>query len=110
MDRNLAEQGVNARPAARAKSAMCLVLQGNLVRPTRFELVTSCSGGKRSIQLSYGRARKTAHLLYRNPSVVLTRLGVSHWFDQCDSKRFDRSGIKSSSSGLMRTLELERRI
>ena len=24
----------------------------------------------------------------------LTRFWVSHWFDQCDSKRFDRSGVK----------------
>jgi hypothetical protein len=27
----------------------------NLVRPERFELPTCCSGGNRSIQLSYGR-------------------------------------------------------
>src|ERR1700730_15350577 len=29
--------------------------RGNLVRPERFELPTYCSGGNRSIQLSYGR-------------------------------------------------------
>ena len=29
----------------------------DLVRPERFELPTCCSGGNRSIQLSYGRAR-----------------------------------------------------
>ena len=28
-----------------------------MVRPERFELPTCCSGGNRSIQLSYGRAR-----------------------------------------------------
>jgi hypothetical protein len=28
----------------------------DLVRPERFELPTYCSGGNRSIQLSYGRA------------------------------------------------------
>jgi hypothetical protein len=30
-------------------------LAGNLVRPERFELPTYCSGGNRSIHLSYGR-------------------------------------------------------
>ena len=29
--------------------------QTNMVRPERFELPTCCSGGNRSIQLSYGR-------------------------------------------------------
>jgi hypothetical protein len=29
---------------------------GEMVRPERFELPTCCSGGNRSIQLSYGRA------------------------------------------------------
>ncbi len=28
-----------------------------MVRPERFELPTCCSGGNRSIQLSYGRTR-----------------------------------------------------
>jgi hypothetical protein len=33
------------------------VVRRDLVRPERFELPTCCSGGNRSIQLSYGRAR-----------------------------------------------------
>jgi hypothetical protein len=31
----------------------------NMVRPERFELPTCCSGGNRSIQLSYGRNAMT---------------------------------------------------
>ena len=33
-----------------------------LVRPERFELPTCCSGGNRSIQLSYGRAVTTVYM------------------------------------------------
>ena len=36
-------------------------LSENLVRPERFELPTYCSGGNRSIHLSYGRIRFSLH-------------------------------------------------
>ena len=32
-----------------------------MVRPERFELPTCCSGGNRSIQLSYGRSAFSLH-------------------------------------------------
>jgi hypothetical protein len=57
MDRNWAKQGVKPGSALQAVVRMCLVLQRILVRPARLELATSCFGGKRSIQLSYGRVR-----------------------------------------------------
>jgi hypothetical protein len=46
MDRNWAEQGVKRQMAMPTTDCMSLNVKGKLVRPTRFELVTSCSGGK----------------------------------------------------------------
>ena len=37
-----------------------------MVRPERFELPTYCSGGNRSIQLSYGRALSEYRKLNRD--------------------------------------------
>ena len=53
MDRNSAEQGVkrNRRPPQHTR--MSLKLKEILVRPTRFELVTSCSGGKQLPRVIY---------------------------------------------------------
>src|SRR5262249_19914232 len=56
--RKRAEQGVkpNRRPERPAR--ISLKLQETLVRPTRFELVTSCSGGKRLSRVFYDLRRK----------------------------------------------------
>ena len=42
----------------------------NVVRPSRFELLTFCFGGKRSIQLSYGRTfiHSIAKAIAKDPS------------------------------------------
>jgi hypothetical protein len=39
------------------------------VRPERFELPTCCSGGNRSIQLSYGRARMSTVYMGKGRSI-----------------------------------------
>jgi hypothetical protein len=44
-----------------------------MVRPERFELPTYCSGGNRSIQLSYGRAVMILHEGIQMPSSIRPR-------------------------------------
>ena len=43
------------------KSVVGEVQEGILVRPERYELPTYCSGGNRSIHLSYGRPNFSLH-------------------------------------------------
>ena len=57
MDRNWAEQGVKPGSELRAVARMYLVLQGKVVRPARFELATSCSGGKQLPRAIYNLGR-----------------------------------------------------
>ena len=45
-----------------------------MVRPERFELPTYCSGGNRSIQLSYGRTPTTFSLHGRGEKLQLSPL------------------------------------
>ena len=49
--------------------------KGVMVRPGRFERPTFCSGGKRSIQLSYGRPRLPFIVKQTNVRFVLP----CHW-------------------------------
>ncbi len=45
----------------------------SLARPERFELPTYCSGGNRSIQLSYGRAAASVYIGVAGPSNLPAR-------------------------------------
>ena len=68
MDAKWTKRTINGQELGRARGqregdqpcqvCMCLVLQGNLVRPTRFELVTSCSGGKQLLRVIYNLGRQ----------------------------------------------------
>ncbi len=59
-----------------------------MVRPERFELPTCCSGGNRSIQLSYGRARMfTVYMGKGNGfNVVVARAGKRSNIYSCQLK------------------------
>jgi hypothetical protein len=57
------QQECYASPSLVSPSIDCK--REKVARPGRFELPTSCFGGKRSIQLSYGRAEETAILPYQ---------------------------------------------
>jgi hypothetical protein len=49
-----------------------------LARPERFELPTYCSGGNRSIQLSYGRAAKNYTRAALTTAVGFAAESLSH--------------------------------
>ena len=67
MDRKRAEQGVKTGCEPQPPARMSLNLKGILVRPTRFELVTSCSGGKRLSRVIYNLGRGNGRSVDRNP-------------------------------------------
>src|ERR1700681_1258676 len=53
-----------------------------MVRPERFELPTYCSGGNRSIHLSYGRTGMNLSV-YREPPPVEARTGSGESYFPC---------------------------
>src|SRR5690349_8550610 len=69
----------------RSGFCMSLVLQGKLVRPRGFEPLTSCSGGKRSIQLSYGRTQPHSRTARRQILMPL-RQGKDGVRNPCESR------------------------
>lgn len=66
------------------------------MRPAGFEPATSCSGGKRSIQLSYGRARGVRIVLNDAP-----REKISFYFDARISTISTPSPIRIRIAGRM---------
>ena len=58
-------------------AATCKLLQ-IMVRPARFERATFCSGGKRSIQLSYGRSGKPLYIVYQRAERAFAKPSRDH--------------------------------
>ena len=52
-----------------------------MVRPARFERATFCSGGKRSIQLSYGRSGRPLHIVYQRAERAFAKHSRGGQFD-----------------------------
>src|SRR3984885_6950564 len=79
---------------------------GDLVRPERFELPTCCSGGNRSIQLSYGRKPMSSVYMRREGASISTSRNEasthSSLGDEAQSHK-RRRGQASNSSLTART-------
>jgi hypothetical protein len=57
----VSEAGASCRNPEQSEGSPIASANETLVRPERFELPTCCSGGNRSIQLSYGRIASIIH-------------------------------------------------
>ena len=97
---------------ARSDGLLGQVLRKNMVRPERFELPTCCSGGNRSIQLSYGRTDDYSLHGYRNEHQRVTtgathtktrnfrsRKSASRSSDHTHKAAFSRKMNRASGSG-----------
>ena len=66
----------NILPTVVESWLVALLVGRELVRPERFELPTCCSGGNRSIQLSYGRARVDTVYMAGERASTITATGT----------------------------------
>ena len=76
---------------------------GNMVRPARFERATFCSGGKRSIQLSYGRSDKLLDIVYQRAGLPSQHADIGKPFAASPphvAPSFRRSAAPSGRAGL----------